>query len=77
MAAGSILVYAYILIYYIKNLGFENRGFLKEGFEVERASRWRDSFEFGELRVAGYLSVGGYLALMGEKTQIKGVIIFS
>ena len=30
MATGSILVYAYILIYCFKELGFE-----KEGFEVE------------------------------------------
>ena len=30
MATGSILVYAYILIYCFKELGFEN-----EGFEVE------------------------------------------
>ena len=31
VATGSTLVYAYILMYHIKKLGFEN-----EGFEVER-----------------------------------------
>ena len=31
VATGSILVYAYILIYYIKNRGFENYGFLAGG----------------------------------------------
>ena len=31
----SILVYAYILMYYTKNRGFENQWFLKERFEVE------------------------------------------
>ena len=35
VATGSILVYAYILIYYTKNRGFENQWFLKVGFEVE------------------------------------------
>ena len=34
VATGSILVYAYILIYCFKELGFEN-----EGFEVERVFR--------------------------------------
>ena len=32
VATGSILVYAYILIYYIKNRGFRGGGYLKEGF---------------------------------------------
>ena len=32
VATGSILVYAYILIYYTKNRGFENQWFLKGGF---------------------------------------------
>ncbi len=31
VATGSILVYAYILIYYIKDRGFENQWFLSEG----------------------------------------------
>ena len=32
VATGSILVYAYILIYCIKELGFENEGFEVESF---------------------------------------------
>ena len=32
MATGSILVYAYILIYCFKELGFENEGFEVESF---------------------------------------------
>ena len=32
MATGSILVYAYILIYYIKDRGFRGGGYLKKGF---------------------------------------------
>jgi len=32
VATGSILVYAYILIYYTKNRGFENEGFEVESF---------------------------------------------
>ena len=32
VATGSILVYAYILIYYTKNRGFENEGFKNHGF---------------------------------------------
>ena len=40
VATRSILVYAYILMYCFKhrdfvNDGFKNRGYLKEGFEVE------------------------------------------
>ena len=35
VATGSILVYAYILMYYIKDRGFRGGGYLKEGFEVE------------------------------------------
>jgi len=31
VATGSILVYAYILMYYTKNRGFENHGFLTGG----------------------------------------------
>ncbi len=31
VATGSILVYAYILMYYTKNRGFENQWFLKGG----------------------------------------------
>jgi hypothetical protein len=31
VATGSILVYAYILMYYTKNRGFENHGFLAGG----------------------------------------------
>ena len=31
VATGSILVFAYILMYYTKNRGFENQWFLKEG----------------------------------------------
>ena len=38
VATGSILVYAYILIYCFKELGFEN-----EGFEVESFFRVLDS----------------------------------
>jgi len=33
VATGSILVYAYILMYYTKNQGFENQGFENDGFE--------------------------------------------
>ena len=36
VATVSILVYAYILIYYTKNRGFENQWFLKGGFGVRR-----------------------------------------
>ena len=32
VATGSILVYAYILMYYIKDRGFREGGYLKEGF---------------------------------------------
>ncbi len=32
VATGSILVYAYILMYYTKNRGFENEGFEVESF---------------------------------------------
>jgi hypothetical protein len=32
VATGSILVYAYILMYYTKNRGFENEGFKNRGF---------------------------------------------
>ena len=32
VATGSILVYAYILMYYIKDRGFRGGGYLKEGF---------------------------------------------
>ena len=32
VATGSILVYAYILIYYTKNRGFENQWFFSRGF---------------------------------------------
>ncbi len=32
VATGSILVYAYILMYYTKNRGFENEGFKVESF---------------------------------------------
>ena len=32
VATGSILVYAYILIYCFKELGFENEGFKNHGF---------------------------------------------
>ena len=31
----SILVYAYILMYYTKNRGFENQWFFSEGFKNE------------------------------------------
>ena len=31
LATGSILVYAYILMYYTKNRGFGNHGFLAGG----------------------------------------------
>ena len=31
VATGSILVYAYILIYYTKNRGFENHGYFGGG----------------------------------------------
>ncbi len=33
VATGSILVYAYILMYYTKTRGFENQWFFSEGFE--------------------------------------------
>jgi hypothetical protein len=33
VATGSILVYAYILIYCFKHRGFENEGFENRGFE--------------------------------------------
>ena len=32
VATGSILVYAYILMYYTKNRGFENQRFFSGGF---------------------------------------------
>ena len=32
VATGSILVYAYILMYYTKNRGFKNHGFFSGGF---------------------------------------------
>ena len=32
VVTGSILVYAYILMYYTKNRGFENEGFEVESF---------------------------------------------
>ena len=35
MATGSILVYAYILIYYTKNRGVENHGFLTNRKDYE------------------------------------------
>ena len=35
VATGSILVYAYILIYCFKELGFENEGFEVEIFFLE------------------------------------------
>ena len=31
VATGSILVYAYILMYYTKNRGFENHGYFSGG----------------------------------------------
>ncbi len=39
VATGSILVYAYILIYYIKVRGFRGGGYLKEGFIVFDGNR--------------------------------------
>ena len=32
VATGSVLVYAYILMYYIKDRGFRGGGYLKAGF---------------------------------------------
>ena len=48
MATGSILVYAYILIYYTKNRGFENQWFLKGDLGVR-------GFLVEDLRINGFL----------------------
>jgi hypothetical protein len=56
VATGSILVYAYILIYYTKNRGFENDGFKNGvlGLRGVRGLRMR-GLRIGGLRIMGIL----------------------
>jgi hypothetical protein len=51
VATGSILVYAYIPMYYTKNRGFENEGFVVEILLPGRVC-WREAFSRCQCHIA-------------------------